>query len=180
MKSRYESKAKLTAKTSLLFILPGLFLLLLLLFLVISALGLYVPAGHSSRGDLYVEDRLVGKNLAVIYWLGDDARSNLPLTTVLEALGYPVEWDEDGAAHIVVGNAAYTLSGNDLSADSGKVVFKGKGYSASDSGIEGTPPGELYLERKDLIAALSRMGCPDVEVEINVKKRTVSVSTEAV
>ena len=134
--------------------------------------GLRVPA------QLIVNGQPIADENIIIYQRGSDYYADLPFTAVVDALGYPVTWDETNSAHIEVGGTIYLLSGDRLCNEEGKLITRISRSDVNDQGSEGRL-GELYLEQNRLQNVLELLGIQNTFITIDPAARTVSVITGA-
>ena len=155
--------------------IPLIFVIILLLYFF------FIPwsneVGSSFRAQIIVN----GKNLedcnATIYQRGSVYFANLPLSAVLEGLGYPVTWVEAEKAQIEVVDEVYFLVGHTLYDKDGKTTRQIDGMTASFLEEKG-PPGDLFLETKELEIVLSKLGISPIQILIDPKGKSVSITYE--
>ena len=155
--------------------IPLIFVIILLLYFI------FIPwsnePGSSFRAQIIVNGKNLGNCNARIYQRGSLYFADLPLSVVLEGLGYPVTWKKKKKAQIEVVDEVYFLVGYTLYDKDGKTIRQIDGMTASLLEEKG-PPGELFLETKELEIVLSKLGISPIQIMIEPKGKSVSITYE--
>lgn len=130
-----------------------------------------------TSAQLFVDGKPVDDNNIVIYHHGNTFFADLPLLSVVDALGYQVTVESDDLIYLEI-EETYRLSENKLYSGDGEFVCEVPGYDIAVFDREG-PPGEIYLESGDLIRVLQKIGIAPIDVTINPSSKTVCLSQEA-
>ena len=158
--------------------LKGLLIGILLVILLVFAFFVFVPGSYGStrevRAQLVVDGQPVGDKSITIYRHGNDYFSELPLKTVIEALGGEFTWEENDGARIEAEGKVFILDGDRLRDSAGKTLCRDDRLQFH--GEEGEYPHELYLEHETVQSVLRMLGFESAEITIDPRNRTVSVT----
>lgn len=131
--------------------------------------------GLNIHAQLLVNGKTVGNITATIYQRGSVYFADLPLTAVFEGLGYSVTWDETDIALIESDDETYSLAGHDLRNSKGETICEIDGIPASWLD-ESESHGELYVDSREVKKVFYKLGISPIEIAINPKDRTVSIT----
>ena len=128
------------------------------------------------HGQLFVNKRPIGDKSVIIYRQGSVYFAEVPLTVVLDSMGYRVAWQSTGEAQIEINGKTLFLVGNKIVDSNSEFVCQLDGFAASLYDLEG-PPGEIYMKVDSLKKVLPKIGADHVQIEIDPKSRTVQIAT---
>ena len=158
--------------------LKGLMIGILAIVLLMFAFFVFVPGSYGPtwevRAQLLVDGQPVGEKNITIYRLGSDYFSELPLKTVIEALGGEFTWEENDGARIEAEGKVFVLDGDRLRDSAGNTLCRDDRLQFH--GEEGEYPHELYLEHETVQSVLRMLGFESAEITIDPRTRTVSVT----
>ena len=163
-------------KPLVLVILITIILVILILVFCYLLPSLFGYPGLNAKAKLIVNgDKM--KEKCVIYQYGEVYHASIPLLIVIEGLGNQVNIMDDGTLVIInTGKEEFFLRGHKLYEDS-ELLYEVPGQLSSIVDEKGRP-GELNVEREDLLYVLSLIGLSDVSITLDPKGRIVTVTQD--
>ena len=141
-------------------------------FFIWSLRGTHYP-GMNAHGELIVNGTIIPDKRIRIFQQGDEFLAVLPLSSVLQELGYHVEWMDTETAQVEISGEVFVFSLE-------KVYRRGEEDNLYEPGLGResvfveSAKNEIYIDSAALLATLKNLGV-QIEIIINPQDRVILI-----
>ncbi len=165
-------------KRTVLWILLALLIVGLLTACVLALMTPGYPGFHTDNAKLVVNGERLKEKCRIYEREEGNYISGIQLLAVVEGLGYDVGVSDDGTAvEINVGGEEYLLKELYIYKDD-EIVIVVRGEPVS-KGYAAGRPGEVVVDREEMLRILNKMGIANVSITLDPKGRRVIVNQES-